>query len=252
MNAFGNQKRVPASGVMTTTAIARTAKPVLAGAAALALAACSSQFREPEVAGWLLPDARQRHPIMLSRQPSTMSVSVPRGGYGLTPAQRANAIQFFRRYRSEDHGNSRVVMHVPKGGANDIAVEHAVGELRHIASDLGFAETSIELRAHQTGRHTSPPIRVSYTRYVAQGPDCGYWPKDLGNNSKNVTYSDFGCSDQKNLAVMVSNPADLDGPRTMTPRSSARRDIAWDKFKKGESTISTKSNDEKVNVKVSE
>jgi pilus assembly protein CpaD len=35
---------------------------------------------------------------------------------------------------------------------------------------------------------------------------------------------------------MVANPADLLGPRTMTPRDSTRRDVAYGKYINGEQT----------------
>lgn len=228
------------------------ASMLLALTAASLLGACTEHLTEPQVAGWLLADARERHPIMLSKQPSTMTVHVPHRSYGLTPAQRARSIAFFRRYKAEDAGNTRLIIHAPTGGSNEISVQHAIGELRHIASELGFSGTEIDVRTFRSGRGKAPAIRVTYQRYVAEGPDCGYWPKNLAETSKNLTYADFGCADQKNFAAMVANPADLEGPRTMTPRPSARRDQVWDKFKKGESTVADKKQDEKVRVKVKE
>ena len=54
---------------------------------------------------------------------------------------------------------------------------------------------------------------------------------------------------QHNLAAMVANPADLLGPRTMTPAARERRDIVWDKYVKGEPTAASRSDDEKAKVK---
>lgn len=52
----------------------------------------------------------------------------------------------------------------------------------------------------------------------------------------NVPYPNLGCANQRNLAVMVANPADLLGPRTETARSSERRDQVWGKYVKGAAT----------------
>jgi pilus assembly protein CpaD len=45
---------------------------------------------------------------------------------------------------------------------------------------------------------------------------------------------------------MVSNPADLLVPRTQTPAPSEKRDAQWDKYIRGESTVSKKQEEEKV------
>ena len=94
-----------------------------------------------------------------------------------------------------------------------------------------------------------PPIRISYLRYVAEGPECGRWPTNLAETEGNLMMPNLGCAQQKNFAAMVANPADLLGPRSMTPPSAERRDVIWEKYVKGESTIATKQEDEKVKVK---
>ena len=70
---------------------------------------------------------------------------------------------------------------------------------------------------------------------MAEAPDCGQdWSQNLARNYQNVPYPNFGCATQRNFAVMVANPADLLGPRTMTERSADRRDVAFDKYVRGE------------------
>jgi pilus assembly protein CpaD len=71
-------------------------------------------------------------------------------------------------------------------------------------------------------------------RYVADAPDCGQdWSQNLARNYQNTPYPNFGCSSQHNLAVMVANPGDLLGPRTMTPRDANRRDDMYGKYVAG-------------------
>jgi pilus assembly protein CpaD len=48
-------------------------------------------------------------------------------------------------------------------------------------------------------------------------------------------YWNFGCATQRNLAAMVANPSDLVQPRGETPAYSARRSVALEKYRKGES-----------------
>ena len=63
--------------------------PLLAASLlALTLAGCRS-LEDPgaHVAGFTLVDPTQRHPIMVSQQPSTTVVHVARGSEGLSPGQ---------------------------------------------------------------------------------------------------------------------------------------------------------------------
>jgi pilus assembly protein CpaD len=215
--------------------------------AALSLSACSkNRFRAPQVAGWALVDTAQRHPIRVSQEPQTMTIQVPRNSRGLTPKQRAELLDFAHRARASDAGNSRIVISAPSGGRNEVEAMYAVGQVRQILSDIGFSEGSIAVEAQYDGATGSPPIRVSYLRYVAEGPECGSWPTNLAHEPNNLPYPNMGCATQHNFAAMVANPSDLLGPRTQSDRPSERRDAVWGKYVKGESTVAEKTEDEKV------
>ena len=216
--------------------------------AATAVAGCEHDVAQPQVAGWSMVDPSQRHPISVSQEPQTMEIHVGAGARGLGPRQRAEVLGFADRARVSDAGNSRLVIQAPGGGNNEIAAMNAVGEIRQILSDMGFSESSIAVEAYHAGNNHNAPVRLSYLRYVAEAPTCGYWPTNLANQRDNGNYPNFGCANQRNLAVMVANPADLLGPRTESGRPGERRDAAWEKYVKGESTGAKKSDDEKVKI----
>ena len=221
---------------------------ITATAIVVMLPGCRPGEDGTQVAGWSLVEPTQRHPIMVSQQPTSVSLRVARGSYGLSPHQRSQVIAFLDRYRGTDAGNSRLIIEAPSGSTNEVASMQAVAEIRALVSESGFDPSSVAVEAvHATG--DQPPIRVSYMRYVAEGPECGRWPTNLAESESNLNYPNLGCAQQRNFAAMVTNPADLLGPRTMTPASRERRDVAWDKYVKGESTISNKQEDEKVKVK---
>ena len=228
------------AGSLTTISIASTL--------AIALAGCTASLSSEKISAWSITDHEQRHPILVSKQPANLRLHVPRGSYGLAPAQRAKLISFLSHYRAQDSGNSKIRIQAPSGAANEVAAMHAVHEIRRHIEHAGFDATTISVEAYHDDSHHQPPVRLSYQRYVAEGPECGNWDKNLAQSNRNLAYPDFGCSDQRNLAAMVANPADLLGPRTMTPRSSEARATGWDKFKKGESTISQRQADERVDV----
>ncbi|MGD9670502.1 MAG: CpaD family pilus assembly protein [Hyphomicrobiaceae bacterium] len=219
----------------------------LIGACGLAvmLAACKHGDDGSRVAGWSLVDPSEQHPILVSQKPSTLSLHVARGSYGLSPAQRSDVLDFATRYRMSDTGNSRMVIAAPSGSKNEIAALQAVHQIRSILADLGYGDAAIAVEPYQAG-NGSAPVRVSYMRYVAEAPECGIWPTNLAHDPGNAPYANFGCATQRNFAMQVANPADLLGPRTMTDRSSERRDVVFGKYIRGDTTASKKTEDERV------
>lgn len=227
----------------------RPAMIACALAATAALAACKHLDDEgSRVAGWSLVDPSQRHPIMVTQQPTTLAVKIARGSHGLSPHQRAQIISFLDRYRAIDAGNTRMVVEVPSGSPNEVAAMQAVAEIRSLMADVGLKPSDVNIEAVQSG-DAQAPIRISYLRYVAEGPQCGKWPANLAQSYGNLVHPNMGCANQANLAAMIANPADLVTPRASTPRSGERQDTVWEKYVKGESTISSKQSDEKASTK---
>ena len=245
---------------MTTSSKTRVANPaqtvpvavkvLTVAAIALSMTACRPD-EEPgtHVAGWAMIDSAQRHPIVVSKQPANMNLRVERGSDGLTPHQRSSVIDFLNRYRGSDQGNSKFTVSVPSGSPNEVAALHAVADLRQLLSEYGLDDTRVTIQPYHTEGDHHPPIKLSYARFVAEGPECGQFPANISKDDRNLPYHNFGCSLQRNFAAQVANPADLLGPRTMTPAVGERRDVIWDKFIKGESTITKKDTDEKTIVK---
>jgi pilus assembly protein CpaD len=231
------------------TAVGPLATKLLAlSVAALALTGCKTTDDPTRVAGWTLVDAAQRHPILVSQEPTTHMVRVVRDSSGLSRAQRAQLLDFADHYRATDAGNSRLVIAVPSGGANEVAAMYAVGEIRALLTDQGFSEASISVEAFDAEGAADPPIRVSYLRYVAQPPQCGDWSTNLAYEPMNLPYPNFGCATQRNFGAQVANPADLLGPRSETARSSERRDQVFQKYIKGEPTGTRRTIDDAVNT----
>jgi pilus assembly protein CpaD len=215
---------------------------------ALILSGCKTSEDPSRVAGWTLVDASQRHPILVSQEPTTLAVRVRRGANGLSPAQRAELLDFATHYRATDAGNSRLVIAAPSGGSNEVAAMYAVGEVRALLTDQGFAQDAISVEAYDAEGSGEPPIRVSYLRYVAAPPQCGDWSTNLAYEPMNLPYPNFGCANQRNFGAMVANPADLLGPRSQTARSGERRDQVWERYVNGQPTGAKRTLDDAVNT----
>jgi pilus assembly protein CpaD len=222
---------------------------ILASLLAVALAGCK-HADEPggHVAGWTLVDPSQRHPIMVSQKPADLSVRVAAGSQGLSLGQKAQVASFLDRFQAAE-GGSKLVIAVPSGAPNESAAMLAVGDLRHLVREAGLTEANVAVQAYRGGRDSSAPIRLSYLRYVAEGPECGRWSTNLAEDYRNLPYPNFGCAQQHNLAAQIANPADLIEPRDGDPADAERRTVVMGKYRKGQSTVSEKTGEEKAQVK---
>jgi pilus assembly protein CpaD len=214
---------------------------------ALALTGCKTLDDEPgvHVSGWTLIDPAQRHPIMVSEKPSTMSVRVARGSQGLTPAQKGQVASFLERFRTSDAGNSKLVIAVPSGTPNETAAVRAVDDIRQLVTAYGFSEANVAIEPYRD-RDAGAPVRLSYLRYVAEGPECGRWTSNLAEDPRNLPHPNFGCAQQRNLAAQIANPADLLGPRTMEPADAERRSVVFDKYRQGGITRSDRDREDET------
>lgn len=224
----------------------RAGRAIVVSALAITLAACNGHGRS-EVAGWLVADPSARHPIIVDRKEVVLDLAVPPGSYGLTHNQKRDLLAFIHRFKQEDSGGILVVR-APSGSRNEIAAMRTMGDVRRVAANAGVSQKDSTFEAYFGGGVANAPIRVSFMRHVATGPECGDWSDNLARDRKNLPYRNFGCATQRNLAAMVANPRDLIEPRGMTPRSSERRDTVWDKYIKGETTIAEKDKQESAEV----
>ena len=192
-------------------------------------------------AGFTQTEAAQRHPILVSQSPAHLSLRVARTSQGLSPQQRAQLNEFISKYSSAGSSNSRIVISVPSGAPNEVAAMRAVGDIRNMFAGSGFAESAVTVEPYYNDAEPQPPIKVSYTRFVAEGPQCGKWPTNLAVDFRNIPYENFGCAQQNNLAAMIANPADLVSARASTSASAEARAIMIDKYKKGEQTSTGRS-----------
>jgi pilus assembly protein CpaD len=215
----------------------RAARRLLAAASLAAL--LGGCYQRPQVAQEIYPtDYRQRHPITLKEGRHTVEVFLGRNRGGLSPSQRADVLSFAQSWRHE--ATSGVIIDVPHGGPTDRAAADSLREINSILAASGVPRHAIYLRRYYPSRTSLASIKINYSKLAAHAGPCGLWPHDLGpaadiNYNENRPYWNLGCATQRNLAAMVDNPADLVQPRGETPAYTARRTVAIDKYRKGDS-----------------
>ena len=189
-------------------------------------------------------DYRQRHPIAVTEADRSIVVFVGRSRGGLTAEQRAEVMGMAQDWIRERTG--AVTIDVPADTPNARTAQESLREIQATFTAAGVPPRGILVRKyHPEDPRQMPAIRVNYPKMKAVAGPCGLWPEDLGpsihNGSyiENKQYYNFGCANQRNLAAMIEDPTDLVQPRAETPAYTARRNIAFDKYRKGTSTATT-------------
>ncbi len=196
-------------------------------------------------------DYRERHPITLREGEHTVQVFVGRNRGGLSPVQRADVLSLAQTWRHE--ASSGIIIDVPHGGPTDRAAADSLREIHSILAASGVPVRAVYQRTYHPAESSLASIRLSYSKLTAQAGPCGLWPHDLGPApdiayNENRPYWNLGCATQRNLAAMVDNPADLVQPRGETPPYEARRSVAMDKWRKGESPSGTYNDYDKTKI----
>lgn len=217
---------------------ARTALRILSVAlAASTLAGCFGYVPKETLS--YPNDYRKRHQIALRDGARTMEVFVGQSRGSLTPTQRAEVMSFAQVWRDEATGG--VVVDVPTGTSNQIAASQAVREINSILAASGIPAQSVAVRPYTPENPAKfPTVKLKYSKIIADAGPCGLWPQDLGPAfdpayQDNTNYWNLGCANQRNLAAMVANPADLVQPRGEDPAWTSRRTMVLEKYRQGQS-----------------
>jgi pilus assembly protein CpaD len=221
----------------------KAARLLLAAGMALAVSGC---YVKKDTTASIPDDYRKRHPIAIKESDRTVEVFIGRSRGTLTAEQRADVLAFAHVWRREATGG--IIIDVPAAAPNQTAGSQAVQEIRSILTAAGVPPHGIVTRPYTPSDPVKlATVRLNYPRMTAEAGPCGLWPHDLGPTmdtayNQNRPYWNLGCANQRNLAAMVDNPADLVQPRGETGAYAARRSTAVEKYRKGEDPSGKYSN----------
>jgi pilus assembly protein CpaD len=207
------------------------------------LGACTSTSGELVTAS-VPNDYRLRHPIAIEEARQSIVVFVGQARGGLSLSQRADIMGLARTWVRE--GTGAIVADVPVDTPNARAAAATFQEIHEVLAAGGVPPRGITLhRYHPDDPEFFATIRLSYPRIAAVAGPCGLWPADVGPSIsdpdyfENKPYYNLGCATQRNLAAMIDNPADIVQPRSETYAYTARRNAAFEKYRKGDPTTTT-------------
>jgi pilus assembly protein CpaD len=216
------------------------------------LGACQETTREIVMAS-TPDDYRFTHPIAIEEVNKSVVIFVGHARGGLSAPQQADVIGVAQIWQHEATG--AIVADVPVDTPNAAAAADAFRAVRSLLAASGVPSNAVTVHHYRPDNpRLLPVIRLNYTRIAADAGPCGVWPDDLGPSINNPDYADnrhyhnFGCANQRNLAAMVDNPADLVQPRSETPAYTARRTEAFEKYRKGNTTTTAYPESDKAKL----
>lgn len=230
------------------TRILKPAKTLLAAGLGLtALAACASSAPTKVPESYLQGNALDRNPIGVEKRTEFLEIVIHPQASELSNADKASITGFVAAYR--DHGHGPLILSLPASSANPQLAVAAVAEARAIAYENGVSYDEISGTNHGADSDVAEPMILAFQSYKAIAPDCPSKASvDFSDVRSNNELPTLGCSVRSNLAAMIADPADLLGTRPLDQGDPVRRAVILEKFRQGEATASSRSNDESGTV----
>jgi pilus assembly protein CpaD len=194
-----------------------------------------------------VPTVADLHKINVTQSGERLELPLGGSNGALSSEAAAQLDQFGAAYRATGHGPLMLSTPAGSGDADSAARLAQAARMQLVTNGVPFA--AIAGSSYDASGKATAPVVLSYMRYTAEAPACApVWSVNLADTTSNRPYGTFGCSLNANLAAMLSDPADLEGPRPIEPRDAARRDVVLDKYRNGESPGATRTNDERATI----
>jgi pilus assembly protein CpaD len=208
----------------------------LSVAAVLLAGSCAAPTND----GTVFSDGLRNHPITVAPHYETVNVAFSDASAGLSPEDGTKLANFAEDYLMR--GDGAISISAPKGPNSSAALSYFGEELAH----MGVPRSRILVGTHDASGDTH--VEIGYIAYGAKADACGNWSQNAAEMAQNIPLPDFGCSNQHNLAAMVSEPRDLMAPRGMTPADATRRGTVINTYEKAQSTASQKSQEQNASL----
>jgi pilus assembly protein CpaD len=180
-----------------------------------------------------MADPAVNHPIAIEPGMASARFSWLAADQGLTPAEAARLDDFLADYRL--HGSGSISIDAPPG-----QVSHgAIGWFAERIAASGVPRDKILVSTREAPGDFK--IALSYIVYRASTSACGDWSQNLADTADNLTPPNFGCAVQHNVAAMVADPRDLQGPRPMDGSDANRTTTILGNYERGKPTPAEKA-----------
>lgn len=198
-------------------------------AATLALASgCSADLAEH--------DYRAHFPVGVSRHTAAATVARPAEGQGWSRSDAQSMDRLAQEHFRRGAGKVEVSVAARDEAGKDAA--QAFGQA--VAAQMALPAADVEVKVSVSASQTPDTALVEVPVWVADLPECGHYAWQPSPDFDNRTTANFGCAVQRNVGMMVQNPADLVRARDSSGRDGARAADVLDKYGRGVATGSAK------------
>ena len=194
-------------------------------ASLLVLGACA-----PDVSNWSGSDSPKQNQVDLVRL--NHPVRFQPGTARLAQGEAEQLAAFLAKNRV-GYGDRLVLQAngVPTGAGLATERQKAVA-----ATMVRVGQVGLPITAASTADGLRDSLTVSVSRYVVTPPSCPDWSKPSGVDPANVAASNFGCATTRNLGLMLADPGDLIGGKTMGPADGEFAAGAVNRYRAGKIT----------------
>lgn len=217
----------------------RMSRLLLITAAAATLSACASTTQVGQVEDPITPTEQWR--AELASRPEEIQLAVHAGG--VSPNQAEALAAFVENWRTAEAGT--ITIQAPSEGPAGAGAYRASESARSFLIGQGVPAEQVRVVGYRADAAAGPaPLKIGYLRHTVTLPECGREWTNIAHSMMNKPQANFGCAVTANMAAQIANPADLAGPRVMTPADVGRREVILEKYRKGE--VSSAASDDQA------
>jgi pilus assembly protein CpaD len=208
-------------------------RTALIASLALTLGACASTGNSAKTAALPpIPSTLDRYLPVVTEVPQSLLLAPH--AQGLSANQQTALRRFADQWRADEGGMLQI--EAPSKGVTG-SYETSYGAMAALLA-LGVSRDAVRLDGYDGAGVPDAPIRLSYMRATVKKMDCSREWGNLTSTNSNEVADNFGCSVNANIAMQVASPRDLQSPQNSTAFDAQRRQVALEKYRKGEITSS--------------
>lgn len=224
---------------------------IIAGAV-FTLGACTTpEFDFDELVAGGVPETpasletvQDRYPLTVETVLTAIELSGRDGSERLTATEIRRVDAIVTAFTAESRG--QLVIAVPIAAATDARILGRAKQIADHAKRRGLTASRILLRVDTNDQRADGPVVISFETLVINVPECGDWSEESSHDPMNTDHANFGCAVQRNIGLMIANPADLISPQTVGLSDTTRSNNVIQRYRAGSVTGATRGTTERA------
>ena len=178
-------------------------------------------------------DYRVEHRISAEERVFSLALNLSDSGKKFDSRDEQNMRRLAQEYLRRGRGPFLVT--APDG--DEAAASRIFDRVAAVLVEEGVPGDQVYLQVRRGAKTASNVTRLSFSGFYVRVPECGDWSGETGFAPSNQPHSDFGCSYQRNIGLMLANPGDLNVSRGDIQFDGVRTDYVVRVYRDGSKTI---------------